>query len=990
MTRMRVHELAKELNMNNKDLIDRIVKLGIQVKNHMSTLTDSAVQKIRQQFAEQRPETVEEKRIGRGVIRRRKKMSEETGAPVGGPTPEEAVPSLYAEPEMPPPPVETPSAEIAAEPEIVAPPAPKAPVAEELSLPPVEEQEPVIMEIPDVEPLPEPSLPHEATGKEPVLADLPSEAAERKESEALPPSIGEEPEIEAIETIPEPVLVEPEAHEIAAVEVPREAAQPPAPTPVAATGASEAVSAEVPDAESAGEEGEGEEEDDKLKPKKSKKRRRKKARKDEPARIIKLPEIIPEEPEPEEEAEIVQISSRLIVKADEPESKDAARKKRKPEEFDKEAQEKKRKGTPVARRKEVVEKEDLYSKKELAAQQDRERVRERERRHVREVPKPEPAPPKVAKRPIKIDEAITVANLAKQMGVKAAEVIKKLLLLGLPANINQALDVETASLIASEFDFEVEKVGFEEEDILHVQEDRPEQLILRPPVITVMGHVDHGKTSLLDAIRHTDVIRGEAGGITQHIGAYYVKLENGDVVFLDTPGHEAFTSMRARGARVTDLVILVVAADDGVMQQTIEAINHAKAAQVPIIVAINKIDKPNANIDRVKRELADHSLISEEWGGDVTMVEISAKKRMGIEDLLEMVLLQAELMDLKANPNKAARGHVIEAKLDKGRGPVATILIQEGTLRAGDVYVCGVNSGRVRNMFNDRGQKLESAGPSMPVEVLGLSGVPNAGDDFIVIPDEKQAKMVAEFRLSKVREKELTKTTKITLESLFEQIQIGEVKELNVILKTDVHGSQEAIADSLRKLSTPEVKVNLLHTATGAVTESDVLLASASNAIIVGFNVRSDAKVHELAEQEKVDVRYYDIIYQLLSDIRDAMEGMLEPVYQENVIGHAEVRQTFSVPKIGMIAGSYMLDGRIERNAKVRVLRDHVVVYDGKVGSLRRFKDDVKEVKAGFECGIGVENFNDLKVSDVLEVYELQAIKATLGSESDKDKKAGA
>ena len=600
----------------------------------------------------------------------------------------------------------------------------------------------------------------------------------------------------------------------------------------------------------------------------------------------------------------------------------------------------------------------------------------------------EPAAPKPGKRRVKVDEAITVANLAKQMGIKAGEVIKKLLLLGLPATINQALDFDTASIIATDFDFEAEKVGFEEDDFLQGQEDQVQDMILRPPVITVMGHVDHGKTSLLDAIRHTDVTAGEAGGITQHIGAYFVKLEAGEVVFLDTPGHEAFTSMRARGAKVTDIVILVVAADDGVMQQTIEAINHAKAAEVPIIVAINKIDKPNANIDRVKRELADQGLISEEWGGNVTMVEISAKKRTGIEELLEMVLLQAELMEIKANPNKPARGHVIEAKLDKGRGPVATILIQEGTLKTGDAYVCGVNFGRVRNMFNDRGQRLDEAGPSMPIEVLGLSGVPNAGDDFVAVSDEKQAKLVAENRLLKLREKELTRTSKVTLESLFEQIQEGEIKELNVIVKTDVHGSQEAISEALMKLSTPEVKVNIIHNATGAITETDVMLASASNAIVIGFNVRADSKVSELADQEHVDLRYYDIIYQLLSDIRDAMIGMLEPVYQESVMGRAEVRQTFHVPKIGMIAGCSVLDGRIERGAKVRVLRDQVVVYDGKLGSLRRFKDDVKEVKAGFECGIGIENFNDVKVNDIFEAYELKEIKPTLAS-PEGERKAG-
>ncbi len=962
MGRMRVHELAKELNMSNKDLLDLIQKLGLQVKNHMSTLTDTAVQRIRQHFAESRTETVEEKRIAPGVKRRRKVTTGEgeilpteeaplTEIQVEKPVIERVEPPVVQPPATPPTPSvveEAPEVEVAAVPEP--------------SVPEVTVEAPIEVVSVEAEPkiLPEKEAAETFEAEESLQpVEAPSEVLG---VEATPPAapVRVRPISETTET-PARIIAPPPSQPPIAVEVPTVSPPPPA---------EEAIAAE-------------EEEEEDGKPKKAKKRRRKKARKDEPARIIKLPELITEEAEPEEEIDITQLAPRLQVKTEEPEVRDAARKKRtRPEEAEKEAEARRKAAAP--RRKEVVEREDLYSKKELAAQADRERSRDRGKSGLRVVAKPEPVAPKVTKRPIKIDEAITVANLAKQMGVKVGEIIKKLLQLGLVASINQAIDFDTAALLASEFEYEVEKVGYEEEDILQVQEDRTEDLQPRPPVVTVMGHVDHGKTSLLDAIRDTNVIKGEAGGITQHIGAYFVKLENGDIVFLDTPGHEAFTSMRARGAKVTDIVILVVAADDGVMQQTIEAINHAKAANVPIVVAINKIDKPNANVDRVKRELADHGLVAEEWGGQTTMVEISAKKRLGIEELLEMVLLQAELLELKANPNKPARGHVIEAKLDKGRGPVATILIQEGTLRTGDSYVCGSQSGRVRNMFGDRGQRLDSAGPSMPIEVLGLSGVPNAGDDFIALSDEKQAKLVAEHRLVKVREKELSRTTKVTLESLFDQIQEGEIKELNLILKTDVHGSQEAISDSLRKLSTPEVKVNLIHNATGAITESDILLASASNAIVIGFNVRTDAKVQELAEQENVDVRFYDVIYQLLSDVRDAMEGMLEPVYQESVLGRAEVRQTFQVPKFGMIAGSYVLDGRVERNAKVRVLRDQIVVYDGKLSSLKRFKDDVKEVKAGFECGMGVENFNDIKVGDILEVYELKAVKATLSVEPEK------
>jgi translation initiation factor IF-2 len=986
MGRMRVHELAKELNMNNKELLDRLVKLGILVKNHMSTLTESAVLKVRQQFSEGRAETVEQTRVTRGVIRRRKRVSEESEGQLEE-TPGVALPEESLAPE---------SSEMAEETIIESPAHVRTDMAQEPPAP-ATSVSPVSSHVEEeISTSPEP-----VTAKRESVVEVVSATLSQEQQKAEPPVPEPEPMVPSIPEESVPVVQEETLEQEITSEISTEMTAAPEaapelleslPLPPTATAAvavsSPGEEALETEAEAESEEGEEEEEEDKTKPKKAKKRRRKKARKEEPARIIKLPEIIPEEPEPEEEVEIAQLASRLNVKPEDAEAREAARKKRaRLEEAEREAERKRRSvpPPPQPQRKEVVERQDLYSKKELAAQADRERYRDRDKRgQLKEAAKIEPAAQKVTKRPIRIDEAITVANLAKQMGVKAAEVIKKLLVLGLAANINQALDLDTATLLASDFGFEVEKVGFEEEDILQLQEDVAEDLKFRPPVVTVMGHVDHGKTSLLDAIRDTNVIKDEAGGITQHIGAYYVRLETGDVVFLDTPGHEAFTSMRARGAKVTDLVILVVAADDGVMQQTVEAINHAKAANVPIVVAINKIDKPNANPDRVKRELAEHGILAEDWGGDITMVEISAKKRVAIDELLEMVLLQAEILELKANPDKPARGRVIEAKLDKGRGPVATILVQEGTLKTGDAYVCGTHYGRVRNMFNDRGQRLDEAGPSMPIEVLGLSGVPNAGDDFIALPDEKQAKVVAEHRLLKVREKELTKTTKVTLESLFEQIQEGEVKELNLILKADVHGSLEAISDSLVKLSTSEVKVNLIHAATGAISESDVLLASASNAIVIGFNIRSDQKVQDLAEQEKVDLRYYDIIYQLLSDVRDAMEGLLEPVYQENVLGRAEVRQSFHVPKFGTIAGCYVNDGRIERNAKVRVLRDQVVIYDGKIGSLRRFKEDVKEVKAGFECGIGVENFNDIKVSDVLEAYELKAVKATLAVEPDK------
>ncbi|MFZ0930445.1 MAG: translation initiation factor IF-2, partial [Syntrophobacteraceae bacterium] len=887
MTRLRVHELAKELNIENKDLIDRIEKLGFQVKNHMSTLTDSAVLKIRQQFSEVRPvsEKVEEKRIGREVIRRRKKidLQAEPEAPQG-PAAEELPTQAVVEG------LEQPPIEIQVETRPSRPAQPSEAPAE------IDLRETAAPELKEVTERvkPHPERKHEA-------ARIIKPAPLKEELKAPAPTPGEEVEPAAV--------AEPAQPEVKPVVPP--AIQPVAPEPrgVSPKGAAPPKGAEIV---------EDEDEEDRGR-KRGKKRRRKKARKEEPAKIIKLPEIMGEETE--EEPDLTELAARFMARGTEiidPALRE--QKRRKPDEVEK---------AKAGRRKEVFQKEDLYTKKELAAQDDRGRARAGGR-VFKEAPKFEPVIQKVGKKRIKIDEAITVAGLAKQMGMKANEVIKKLLLLGLQANINQALDFDTAALVASDFEYEIEKTAFEEDDVLQMKEDRAEELVPRSPVVTVMGHVDHGKTSLLDAIRDTKVIEGEAGGITQHIGAYHVRLDKGDIVFLDTPGHEAFTSMRARGAKVTDTVILVVAADDGVMQQTIEAINHAKAAEVPIIVAINKIDKPNANIERVKRELSEQGLVPEEWGGNTTMVEISAKKRTGIEELLEMVLLQAELLELKANPNKMARGRVIEAKLDKGRGPVATVLVQEGTLRAGDIYVCGIYSGRVRNMFDGRGNRIDAAPPSSPVEVLGFSGVPNAGDDFIILADEKQAKAVAEHRLLKLREKELSRSSKITLENLFNQIQEGEVKELKLIVKTDVHGSLEAIIDSLLKLSTSEVKVNIIHSGTGAVTETDVMLASASNAIVIGFNVRSDAKVQELTEQESVDVRYYDVIYQLLDDIRSAIVGMLKPIYKENVIGRAEVRQTFHVPKIGMIAGCSVIDGRVERNARARVLRDNVIVYDGK------------------------------------------------------------
>ncbi|MBN2331913.1 MAG: translation initiation factor IF-2 [Deltaproteobacteria bacterium] len=586
--------------------------------------------------------------------------------------------------------------------------------------------------------------------------------------------------------------------------------------------------------------------------------------------------------------------------------------------------------------------------------------------------------PKESKRVVKITDVVSVGELAKRLGVKASEVIARLMGLGIMTTINQMIDIDTAELIASEYGHSVENVAFDEQILLEQAPDEEGSLQPRPPVVTVMGHVDHGKTSLLDAIRETSVADREAGGITQHIGAYSVELPKGRISFVDTPGHEAFTTMRSRGASITDIVILVVAADDGVMPQTIESINHARAAQVPIIVAVNKIDKANAQPDEVKRQLSEHGIVAEDWGGDAIFVEVSAKKLTNIDTLLEMVLLQAEMMELKANPDKAGKGVVLESRLDKGKGPVATVLVKEGTLRAGDYIVAGLYSGRIRALIDDRGVPVDTAGPSIPVEILGLSGVPSAGDDFNVVKSEKIAKELADNRQHQFREREISKTSKISLEDLFEQIQEGEVEKLNVIVKADVQGSLEAVTDSLKKLSTDKVKVEPLHAAVGGIKEADVMLASASNAIIIGFNVRPDMKAQMLAEQEQVDLRMYSIIYDLIDNVKKAMEGLLQPEIKEIHLGRAEVKEVFSITKIGTIAGCRVTDGKISRNAGVRLLRDDVVVYEGKISSLKRFKDDVKEVLNGYECGIGIEKYNDLKVGDVIEAYTTEEVAATL------------
>ncbi len=578
---------------------------------------------------------------------------------------------------------------------------------------------------------------------------------------------------------------------------------------------------------------------------------------------------------------------------------------------------------------------------------------------------------------ITIPETITVKDLAAEMKITSSDVIKKLLNLGIMATINNELDFDTAYLIAQEYGINANKknVVTDEDILIDETEDREEDLKPRPPVIVVMGHVDHGKTSLLDAIRSTNVIEGESGGITQHIGAYQVKINDRDITFLDTPGHEAFTSMRARGAMITDIAILVVAANDGVMPQTVEAINHAKAAEIPIIVAVNKMDLPDANFEKVQQELMKYELVPEEWGGDTIYVPISAKKKEGIDNLLEMVLLQADVLELKANPNKQAKGTVIEAKLDKSRGPVATVLVQRGKLDVGDTIIVGSSIGRIRTMQNDKGKRVKTAGPSMPVEITGLTSVPESGDIFYEVKDERTAKHLIEKRKYEKHQKEIGANTVVTLDDLFSKIESENLKQLNLIVKADVQGSVEALKQSLEKLSNDEVKVKVIHSNVGGVTESDVTLARVSGAIIIAFNVRPEVVAKSIADKEGVEIKQYSVIYDAINDVEAAMKGMLDPIYKEVVIGTAEIRQTFKVSNVGTIAGSYVLTGKVARNAGIRVIRDNIVVHDGKLVSLKRFKDDVKEVDKGYECGLQIDGFNDIKEGDQLEVYVMEQVK---------------
>jgi len=605
----------------------------------------------------------------------------------------------------------------------------------------------------------------------------------------------------------------------------------------------------------------------------------------------------------------------------------------------------------------------------------RDRQQEQEEKILRPVKREAPAGPPPVSREITISEGITVKELSEKLDVKASLVIKKLVDRNIFATINQTLDSKLATDLAREFGASTATVSFEEEAMHEVETAQVERdQVKRAPVVTIMGHVDHGKTSLLDAIRLSRVAEKEAGGITQHIGAYQVEKGGRKIVFIDTPGHEAFTRMRARGAKVTDIVVLVVAADDGVMPQTIEAIDHARAAKVPIIVAINKIDKPEAQPERIKQQLADRGLLAEDWGGDVVMVPVSAKMKQNLDLLLEMILLVADLQDLKANPNRPGMGSVLEAKLDRGRGPVATVLVANGTLHVGDYFICGAVFGRVRAMLNDRGEQVREAEPSTPVEVLGLEDLPEAGDSFQVVTDTAKAKQIVMYREAKAREQSLAKSSRITLEQLHQQMEAGEVKELPIILKADVGGSAEVLTDTLQKLSNDKVHIRVLRAGVGAITESDVLLASTSNGIVIGFNVRPERGAEAIAEEEKVDIRLHTIIYNLTDEIKRAMAGLLEPVFKEVYQGKAEVRDTFRISKVGIVAGCFVQDGFLKRGSEVRLLRDNIVIHTGKIGSLRRFKDDVSEVRSGMECGVTIENFGDVKPGDVVEAFVTERV----------------
>jgi translation initiation factor IF-2 len=997
MAKIRVYELARNLNMKNKELLDKLEEMKINVRSHMSSLDDDTVAEIKLNLqVKKKPDTVEVTRVRPTVIRRRKKtesekplakaeveLSSETGPEMTGDenealsemAPDEQESSIsetYTPDEETETVLETQEIAISkktaeeAETEVEPPQEDKDKDQEEVSekIGVQESSKPVeIYKDTGIKHLKKRKKPDEFKAKiiskpEPVK---PEEVHPESEKVSISEVVSEE-KTEPIKS----VKPEPETEREVEEKVDTKTDEP----VETATADQKPETVEKPEAVST---------EDKTLKARQKPLKKKKGKKDTPAKIIQLPtkraetepEITMDEPIPTSVDEQKPPEFPEPIPATETEGIKDRKKKKRVKQIEIDEPDKKLVKKKISfKRKEVIEGSALYETDK--------RVRKGKKAGKVKLPKGQKTQittPKAIKRRVKVDDAIVLSDLAKRMGIKAGEMISKLMGLGVMATVNQTIDFDTAALVAAEFGYEAERASFEEDAILKIQQDDTGKMMWRPPVVTIMGHVDHGKTSLLDVIRKTRITENEAGGITQHIGAYQVNTEKGQIVFLDTPGHEAFTAMRARGAKVTDIVVLVVAADDGVMPQTIEAINHAKASNVPIIVAVNKIDKNNAEPDRVKRQLADLGLVPEEWGGESIYVQVSAKKNIGIDELLDMILLQTEMLELRANPYKLAVGNVIEAKLDSGRGPVATVLVKEGTLKAGEPVVCGVHYGKIRAMLNDLGQIVESAGPSTPVEILGLTGVPEAGDELVALTDEKDAKQVSEHRTQKQRSVELAKTSRLSLEKLYEKMKDGEVKELNLIIKADVHGSIEALKDSLIKLSNEEVKINVGHAATGTITESDVSLAAVSNAIIIGFNVRPSPKVIEYAQEENVEMKFYNVIYNAIKDIKDAIVGMMDSTFEERMLGRAEVRETFHVPKVGTIAGCYVTDGKIERNKLVRLIRDGVVIFDGKISSLKRYKEDQKEVNTGYECGIAIENYNDIKIGDILECYYMEEIR---------------
>ena len=993
MAKIRVYELARELKIESKKLVEDLNAAGLDIKNYMSTLDEETVSKARKVVSGAVSEVVVEKRVKPRVIRRRKKVVQPDQEPV------EMKDELTINEEKPSAETSPPAMQETSAIERPSPLAPEeageaeTPEKNEIavSAETVEALVETLVEAPEV-------LDEGATSEtvdavpeapaEPVIevSEIPKERVPVQEPEmpSEPVDVAPEASVEPVDAAPEasaePVV---EVSEVSKEEAPArksEVLMKPSEKEIPV----EKKKAAVPEMKSP-----VPEKSPKVRAKKGKKRKSEK-----PAKIISPPEegplkdILAQKAERRRAKPVSEKPKRRVPDTvlDTPkrppapavpeglpmDGKPAKKKKDWKKDQDDEAL---KRGVAKRRKKEVYERADLY---EGRGKKHKGKKGGKAREVPRKFKQTEITTPKAIKRRLKVQETVTVMDLAKAMGTKATELLKRLMKLGVMANINQSLDFDTASLVADELGFELELDSFKEEQFFSDVEDLPDDLVSRPPVVTIMGHVDHGKTSLLDYIRKSNIIGGESGGITQHIGAYYVKHEAGDIVFLDTPGHEAFTAMRARGAKITDIIVLVVAADDGIMPQTKEAVNHARAAGIPIVVAINKMDKPNADPDRVKRELAELDLAPEEWGGDTLLGQISAKTGEGIDDLLGLILLQTEMLELSGNPDKEARGSVVEAELDKSRGPVATVLIQNGTLHQGDQFVCGEHFGRVRAMLDSRGRKIGMAGPSVPVVLHGISGVPMAGDEFMVVKDEKVAKQIIEHRKEKSRKQEGSKKGLVSLEDLYERIKEGAIKELNIILKADVQGSAEALAESLVKQSTDAVKLRVIHSGTGGITESDVTLASASEAIILGFNVRANPRVMALAEKEHIDIRFYDVIYNAINDVRLAMTGLLEPILRDKVIGHAEAREIFRVPKIGAIAGCYVTDGHVERNGKARLLRDDVVVFDGVVSSLRRFKEDVKEVQTGYECGIGLDNFGDIKPGDIFEIYLIEEVAAEL------------